>query len=156
MHRALFLARDAQVHSAPSIFAAGPSLTEGTHLALRRPAMGKIRKWKPAATKPSSQNVKVAGLKVSLERRMQQRAERAAVQAAQRAVDETIKAEKRAEREEREVREKRKQENKEKGLQYQVISNTAKIKKMSKKQLRLIRKADTSGHVLPSGAALKR
>ena len=49
------------------------------------------------------------------------------------------------EREAREEREKRKQENKEKGVQYQVISNTSKIKKMSKKQLRLIKKADTSG-----------
>ena len=38
-----------------------------------------------------------------------------------------------------------KKENKERGLQYQVITNTAKIKKMSKKQLRSIKKADTSG-----------
>ena len=44
-----------------------------------------------------------------------------------------------------EAREARKKENKEKGQQYQVITNTAKIKKMSKKQLRQIKKADTSG-----------
>lgn len=31
------------------------------------------------------------------------------------------------------------------GQQYQVITNTAKIKKMSKKQLRQIKKADTTG-----------
>ena len=49
------------------------------------------------------------------------------------------------ERERREAREKKKQENKERGLQYQVITNTSKIKKMSKKQLRSIKKADTSG-----------
>ena len=41
--------------------------------------------------------------------------------------------------------EKKKEENREKGLQYQVITNTSKIKKMSRKQLKQIRKADTSG-----------
>ena len=49
------------------------------------------------------------------------------------------------ERERREAKEKRKQENKERGFQYQVITNTSKIKKMSKKQLRQIKKADTTG-----------
>ena len=48
-------------------------------------------------------------------------------------------------RERRQERERKKKENKEKGLQYQVISDTKKIKKMSKKQLRQIKKADTSG-----------
>ena len=84
-------------------------------------------------------------LKTSWDRRLKERADRAAVQAAQREVDETIRAEKRQEREEREAREKKKKENKERGLQYQVITNTSKIKKMSKKQLKNIRKADTSG-----------
>lgn len=49
------------------------------------------------------------------------------------------------ERERREAKEKKKQENRERGLQYQVITNSSKIKKMSKKQLRQIKKADTSG-----------
>ena len=109
--------------------------------------MGKIRKWKPAlqtkekgtATKSNPQ------LSRSWEQRTKERAEREAVLKAQREADELIRAEKRAEREEREEREKRKAENKEKGQQYQVISDTSKIKKMSKKQLRLIKKADTSG-----------
>jgi hypothetical protein len=30
-------------------------------------------------------------------------------------------------------------------MTYQVITNTSKIKKMSRKQLRLVKKADTSG-----------
>jgi rRNA-processing protein CGR1 len=107
--------------------------------------MGKIRKWKPAQTSRSSSTTAVPQLRSTWEQRLKQRSDRAAVQAAQRAVDETIRAQKRAEREEREAREKRKEENKEKGLQYQVITNTAKIKKMSKKQLRLIRKTDTTG-----------
>jgi rRNA-processing protein CGR1 len=108
-------------------------------------SMGKIRKWKPAQTSRSSSTTAVPQLRSTWEQRLKQRSDRAAVQAAQRAVDETIRAQKRAEREEREAREKRKEENKEKGLQYQVITNTAKIKKMSKKQLRLIRKTDTTG-----------
>ena len=107
--------------------------------------MGKIRKWKPAAKKPSSQNTIDKGNKISLERRMQMRAERTAVKAAMAEVEEEIKTTKRAEREERERREALKKERKEKGVQYQVITNTAKIKKMSKKQLRQMKKADTSG-----------
>ena len=107
--------------------------------------MGKIRKWKSTWKGAAGSTTVDKGNKISLEKRLQMRAERAATQAAQRAVDDTIRQQKRAEREEREAREKRKKENKEKGLQYQVITNASKIKKMSKKQLRLIKKADTSG-----------
>ena len=77
--------------------------------------MGKIRKWKgPARDKPFSQTTIDKGNKLSLEKKMQIRAERAAVQAAQRAIDEDRRAEARAAREEREAREARKKENKEK------------------------------------------
>ena len=133
--------------------------------------MGKIRKWKgPGRTMPyalhhyctsshprihaqrvrltprsNSEMIAVKPLHTSWDVRMKQRADRTAMLAAQKEVDETIRAEKRADREAREAREKKKQENKERGLQYQVITNTAKIKKMSKKQLRSIKKADTSG-----------
>ena len=108
-------------------------------------AMGKIRKWKSVHTGRGSSVIAVPQLRTSWEKRLEQRADREATLAAQREVDEQIRAQKRAEREEREVREKRKEDNKQRGLQYQVITNTAKIKKMSKKQLRLIKKADTSG-----------
>ena len=107
--------------------------------------MGKIRRWKPAQTSRGSSTTAVPQLRKSWDRRLKERADHAAVQAAQKAVDDTIREQKRAEREERERREQKKKENKERGLQYQVITNTAKIKKMSKKQLRLIRKMDTSG-----------
>ena len=86
-----------------------------------------------------------SALRTSWEKRQKERADRAAVQAMQREIDETIRAEKRAEREAREERERKKKENKDRGLQYQVITNTAKIKKMSKKQRRLLKTADTSG-----------
>ena len=107
--------------------------------------MGKIRKWKPAVTDKASTTKAMPHLSKSWAARTKERTERAAVMAAQKEIDEQIRTEKRAEREHREMREKQKEENKEKGQQYQVISNTAKIKKMSKKQLRLIKKADTSG-----------
>eukprot|EP00308_Calcidiscus_leptoporus_P026891 CAMPEP_0119377710 /NCGR_PEP_ID=MMETSP1334-20130426/46286_1 /TAXON_ID=127549 /ORGANISM="Calcidiscus leptoporus, Strain RCC1130" /LENGTH=124 /DNA_ID=CAMNT_0007396713 /DNA_START=8 /DNA_END=382 /DNA_ORIENTATION=+ len=107
--------------------------------------MGKVRKWKGAHAGRASSTTKVPQLRSSWEERLQERAERAAVLAAQREVDETIRASKRAEREARQAKEKKKEENKLKGLQYQVINNTSKIKKMSKKQLRLIRKMDTTG-----------
>ena len=107
--------------------------------------MGKIRKWKTARTDRASALIKVPQIRDSWEKKLQMRAERASVLASQRAADEEIRREKREERERREAKEKRKEENRLKGVQYQVITNTQKLKKMSKKQLRLIKKADTSG-----------
>ena len=97
-----------------------------------------------ACGRTSAQNATPA-LKVSWDKRMKQRAERAAVMAMQRAADETIREEKRAEREARLAKEEKKKADIERGQPYQIITNTAKIKKMSKKQLRTIKKADTSG-----------
>ncbi|KAL3926553.1 MAG: hypothetical protein SGPRY_003247, partial [Prymnesium sp.] len=50
-----------------------------------------------------------------------------------------------SEREQRLEKEKKKEENRAKGQQYQVITDTSKLKKMSKKQLKLVKKADTTG-----------
>ena len=109
--------------------------------------MGKIRAWKAAQpnSKRASATTAVPQLRDSWAKRQQQRAERTAVLAAQAAIDEQIRSEKREARERREAKTAKKAENKERGLQYQVISNPAKLKKMSKKQLRNVRKMDTSG-----------
>merc|ERR1719198_2629427 len=105
--------------------------------------MGKQRPWKTA--KPTTAGAeKVMANRATWEQRMQQRAATKAVQEAQHAIDEEIRAEKREERARREEKEKKKKENRIKGSSYQVITNTSKIKKMSKKQLKSIRKADTS------------
>ena len=125
--------------------------------------------------------VKVKALKDSWEKRLELRADRKALQASQQALTDEIIAEKRvrsppeqrcaafshryssltaacataqAARAAREEKAKRKEENKKKGQQYQVISNVKKIKKMSKKQLRMLSKADTTGvapKVYPKG-----
>ena len=107
--------------------------------------MGKLRSWKPAAKSRASSNIAVPSLRDSLAKKMKMRAERVATLAAQKALTDEIRQEKREEREQREERERKKKENQERGIQYQVITNTSKIKKMSKKQLRTIKKADTTG-----------
>lgn len=108
--------------------------------------MGKVRKWKkPEASRGSSVVSTAQKAKPSWEKRLQQRAELKSLQAAQSAANDTIISEKRAARAAREAKALRKKENQEKGLSYQVISNTKKIKKMSKKQLKSISKMDTTG-----------
>ena len=109
--------------------------------------MGKIRAWKAAQPnhRRASATTDVPQLRDSWAKRQQQRAERAVMQAAQAAIDEQIRSEKREARERREAKAAKEEEDKTRGLQYQVISNPAKLKKMSKKQLRNVRKMDTSG-----------
>merc|ERR1719149_149718 len=92
--------------------------------------MGKVRSWKSAATVKGSASTVGPAAHTSW---------------AQREVDEQIRQQKKLAQERREEKEKRKEENKAKGLQYQVISDSRKLKKMSRKQLKLIRKADTTG-----------
>ncbi len=105
--------------------------------------MGKIRKWKASATsKGSASNQGVR--RSTWDQRIKLRAERAATLAAQAALDDEIRSAKRAERERREDKERRKEENRAKGLQYQKIS-TAKVKKLSRNQLKHVFKADTTG-----------
>ena len=118
--------------------------------------MGKLRSWKPAAKARASSNIAVPSLRDSLAKKMKLRAERTATIAAQKALDDEIRQEKREERERREEREQKKKENQERGMQYQVITNTSKIKKMSKKQLRLIKKADTSGVVPKPSSKIRK
>ena len=103
--------------------------------------MGKVRSWKPAQRARGSSTTRVPQLRDSWEKRLQQRAERAAVQAAQAAIDDQIRTEKQArrtvasltrhpphpslccqaERKQREEKERRKEENKVRGMQYQVV-----------------------------------
>ena len=108
--------------------------------------MGKVRKWKkPEASRGSSITSSAQKAKPSWEKRLQERAELKSVQAAQNAITDTIIAEKRAARAAREAKALRKKENEQKGMSYQVITDTKKIKKMSKKQLKSISKMDTTG-----------
>merc|ERR1712129_334580 len=102
-----------------------------------------VRKWKkPEASRGSSITSSAQKAKPSWEKRLQERAELKSVQAAQNAITDTIIAEKRAAREAKALR---KKENEQKGMSYQVITDTKKIKKMSKKQLKSISKMDTTG-----------
>ena len=87
--------------------------------------MGKTRPWKTAKTGAASSTINVSkcgsGLKPSWDQRMKERAARAAVQAAQREVDEQIRQEKREIRERREEKQRRKEENRAKGTSFQVV-----------------------------------
>ncbi|KAL1503676.1 hypothetical protein AB1Y20_012149 [Prymnesium parvum] len=107
--------------------------------------MGKVRQWKRPQQARGSTSIVIGKERASWDQKLQKRAERSAVLAAQAKLDEEIRTQKRAEREQRLEKEKKKEENKAKGQQYQVISNTSKLKKMSKKQLKMIKKADTTG-----------
>ena len=93
--------------------------------------MGKTRPWKTAKTGAASSTINVSkcgsGLKPSWDQRMKERAARAAVQAAQREVDEQIRQEKREIRERREEKQRRKEENRAKGTSFQVVRRALAI-----------------------------
>ncbi|KAL3288130.1 hypothetical protein HHI36_002579 [Cryptolaemus montrouzieri] len=106
-----------------------------------KPKSGRI--WKNTKTK-FSLNVKTKGLKNSLEKKEIFRKEMQAVKELSRSIKAARQEEKEKRKERRRENLKRQEENRKKSEIVQVISNTSKIKKMRKKQLRNIEKRDTS------------
>mmetsp|Transcript_19383 Transcript_19383/g.64990 ORF Transcript_19383/g.64990 Transcript_19383/m.64990 type:complete len:127 (-) Transcript_19383:303-683(-) len=107
--------------------------------------MGKVRSWKSASTERASALNRSAALHTSWAQKTEERAKRRQVQLQQRALNEEIAKEKRMERARIEEKRRRREENRLKSGKLQVIKDPKKIKKMSKKQLRNVVTADTTG-----------
>ncbi|XP_037282276.1 coiled-coil domain-containing protein 86 [Rhipicephalus microplus] len=105
------------------------------------PKSGRV--WKSEKKRFSSM-VKDRPLKTSWKFKMEQRAERKALLALDREIKEEKKRKIEEKKRRREENLRRREENAKKSEVVQIIKNTAKIKRMSKKQLRLIKKADTT------------
>ncbi|XP_008555682.1 coiled-coil domain-containing protein 86 [Microplitis demolitor] len=96
-----------------------------------------------AQKKRFSSLIKTRGLRISFEKKQKLREELKRVKEQSRALKDKFKAEKEAKKQRRIENLKRAQENAKKNEIVQVIKNTAKIKRMKKKQLRMIEKRDT-------------
>uniref|UniRef100_A0A131XDW8 Coiled-coil domain-containing protein 86 n=1 Tax=Hyalomma excavatum TaxID=257692 RepID=A0A131XDW8_9ACAR len=105
------------------------------------PKSGRV--WKREKKRFSSM-MKDRPLKTSWKVKMEQRAERKALLAMDRELKEEKKRKIEEKKRRREENLRRREENAKKSEVVQVIKNTAKIKRMSKKQLRHIKKADTT------------
>lgn len=103
------------------------------------PANGKT--WKPLEAKRASA-IHKSKKSVSWDKKMQLRQAAKEAKEQQRLVEEMQKEERREEHRRRLQRQKQKEENEKKSSSFQVIKDASKIKKMSKKQLRYIQKAD--------------
>ncbi|KAK0074066.1 hypothetical protein PV325_008820 [Microctonus aethiopoides] len=109
-----------------------------------KPKSGRV--WKEPKKRFSS-IIKTKGLRLSLEKKKKLREVVKSNQAQSRAIIEQKKADKEAKKQRRIANLKRAEENRKKSEVVQVIKNTAKIKRMKKKQLRMIEKRDTVGKV---------
>ncbi|XP_058805942.1 coiled-coil domain-containing protein 86 [Phymastichus coffea] len=105
-----------------------------------RPKSGRI--WKEPKQKFSS-IVKTKGIRLSFEKKQKLREELKKVKELSREIKAQKEAEKQAKKERRRENLKRTEEKQKKSEVIQVIKNTAKIKRMKKKQLRMIEKRDT-------------
>ncbi|XP_063988175.1 coiled-coil domain-containing protein 86 [Diachasmimorpha longicaudata] len=105
-----------------------------------KPKSGRV--WKEPRQRFSS-IIKTRGLRISHEKKQKLRDDLKRVKEQSRAIIEQKKAEKEAKKQRRIENLKRAEENRKKSEIVQVIKNTAKIKRMKKKQLRMIEKRDT-------------
>jgi len=102
------------------------------------------RPWKPVRDRFSSMP-KVKPLRSSWKRKMQLKNEKQSLKEFQNQLNEARRQEKLEYRARVEAHKKHKEENARKSETVQVITNTRKLKRMKKKQLRKIEKRDTTG-----------
>ena len=105
-----------------------------------KPKSGRI--WKEQKTRFSS-IVKTRGMRSSFEKKQKLREDLKRVKEMSREIKAKKQAEKEAKKERRRQNLKRAEENRKKGEIVQVITNTAKLKKIKRKNLRTIEKRDT-------------
>ncbi|XP_045482969.1 coiled-coil domain-containing protein 86 [Harmonia axyridis] len=105
------------------------------------PKSGRI--WKSQKTKFST-NTKSKGLKSSFENKEKLRKDLLAIKELSRSIKAAKEEEQKMKKERRKENLKKQEENRKKSEVVQVITNTAKIKKMKKKHLRQIEKRDTT------------
>ncbi|XP_020287220.1 coiled-coil domain-containing protein 86 [Pseudomyrmex gracilis] len=117
---------------------------EKQHIPRGKPKSGRI--WKEEKEKFSS-IIKTRGTRMSFEKKQKLKEDLKRVKEMSRAIKERKRAEKEAKKERRRNNIKRAEENRKKSEIVQVITNTAKIKRMKKKQLRKIEKRDTVKNV---------
>ncbi|XP_043286505.1 coiled-coil domain-containing protein 86 [Venturia canescens] len=106
-----------------------------------KPKSGRI--WKEKKQRFNS-IIKTRGIRLSFEKKQKLREDLKRVKEQSRAIIEERKAQKEAKKQRRIENLKRAEENRKKSEVVQVIKNTAKIKRMKKKQLRLLEKRDTN------------
>ncbi|KAK5967673.1 Coiled-coil domain-containing protein 86 [Trichostrongylus colubriformis] len=102
------------------------------------------RWWKETRNARHSAVVKVKPLKSSWEKKMADKAKMKQAKLLQQEIRERQLQEKQERIERKKEQEKRRLENERKGEVVQVIKNTAKLRKVKKKQLRMIEKRDTN------------
>ncbi|XP_003738538.1 coiled-coil domain-containing protein 86 [Galendromus occidentalis] len=106
-----------------------------------KPKSGRI--WKAPKSRFKSM-IAVTPLKTPFKRAMEERNDRRKVQELQRQIDEGKKAALEAKRKRCEANRKAREANERKGEVVTVIKNTAKLKRMKKKQLRSLKKRDVT------------
>lgn len=97
------------------------------------------RTWKPTKKRTSSV-IAVKSLRKSWDDKVKERREKQVLQEYQKEVRETLASERKAEHERIKLKHKQKEENEKKAQVVQRITNTAKLKRMTKKQLKRIEK----------------
>eukprot|EP00033_Pygsuia_biforma_P000273 GCRY01000337.1.p1 GENE.GCRY01000337.1~~GCRY01000337.1.p1 ORF type:complete len:150 (-),score=27.76 GCRY01000337.1:50-442(-) len=102
------------------------------------PKSGKT--WKKIETARSSSKVKIKAMNKSWEKKMQEKKQKEELKAMQKEIQEREAAERKALIEKQKEKQRIKEENKKKSSVVQAITDTSKLKRMSKKQLAMLEK----------------